>query len=68
MYRVSYKYLVSESNNWRALGNLGHKSFRSEQEAIEWAFAEKKAGRIVPLKLLAWNDTIDCFSTIRVFN
>lgn len=57
LYRVSY----IDSNN-----AITHKSgFKTSQEAKQWL---RTAKNITPLKLLVWDDEIDCYSTVEVFN
>lgn len=55
MFRVSF---IDEKNN------LAHKSFDSVSAAYKWV--DNNAG-ITPLKLLVWDDSIDCFATFREF-
>ena len=57
MYRVSYI-----NNN-----SISHKgSFKTEESAREWI--ESQGTNIKPLKLLVWNNDIDCYSTVETFN
>ena len=58
MYRVSY----INSN-----GIINHKvGFATEIEARKWIEENKKQNKI--LKLLVWNNDIDCYSTVEEFN
>ena len=56
MYRVSY--IINNS--------ITHKSgFKTEEEAREWI---ANTENIKPLKLLIWDNLVDCYSTIETFN
>jgi hypothetical protein len=44
--------------------NLAHKSFDSISAAYKWIDDNKD---ITPLKLLVWDDSIDCFATYKTF-
>lgn len=56
MYRVSYI-----SNN-----SISNKSgFKTEEAAREWI---NNTANIKPLKLLVWDNDIDCCSTVETFN
>ena len=58
MYRVSYIGVN---------GIINHKGgFVTEIEAREWIDANKEQNKI--LKLLVWDNDIDCFSTVEEFN
>lgn len=58
MFRVSYI---------NANGTINHKSgFETEAEARKWIEANKDQNKI--LKLLVWDNNIDCFSTVEEFN
>lgn len=56
MFRVSY--IINNS--------ISHKSgFKTEEAAREWI---EKTADIKPLKLLVWDNDIDCYSTVETFN
>ena len=56
MYRVSY---IENTNT------ISHKSgFETEKMAMEWI----EKNNIKALKLLVWDNKIDCYSTIKTFN
>lgn len=56
MFRVSYI-----NNN-----AIAHKSgFDTEEAARQWI---AQAQNIKPLKLLVWDNDIDCYSTVETFN
>ncbi|MBR4049173.1 MAG: hypothetical protein IKK09_01615 [Clostridia bacterium] len=55
MFKVSYI-----SNN-----AILQKSFKTEATAIEWI---ANTASIKPLKLLAWDDDIGCYSTVKTFS
>ena len=55
MFRVSY---LDESNN------LAHKKFNNTKEAYKWV---KDHDKIAPLKLLVWDENINCYSTLYDF-
>ena len=58
MYRVSY----INSN-----GIINHKvGFATEIEARKWTEENKEQNKI--LKLLVWNNDVDCYSTVEEFN
>ena len=58
MYRVSY----INSN-----GIINHKvGFATEIEARKWIEENKEQNKI--LKLLVWNNDVDCYSTVEEFN
>jgi hypothetical protein len=56
MFRVSYI-----SNN--AVAHKG--GFNTEEAAREWI---AQAQNIKPLKLLVWDNDVDCYSTVETFN
>ena len=57
MFRVSYL-----NNN-----SISHKGgFKTEEEARGWI--ETQGANIKPLKLLVWDNDIDCYSTVETFN
>lgn len=59
MYRVSY---VDKETN-----TIAHKgALQNEEDARAWI--KEQGERIKPLKLLVWDNNIDCFSTVEVFN
>lgn len=56
MFRVSY---INKDNK------IEHKGgFNSTKEAMNWV---NENNEITPLKLLVWDEDIDCFSTIYEF-
>ena len=56
MFRVSY--IINNS--------ISHKGgFKTEEEAREWIL---NTTNIKPLKLLVWDNDIDCYSTVETFN
>ena len=55
MFRISY---LDQKNN------LAHKSFESIAAAYKWV---EENTDITPLRLLIWDDSIDCFSTYKKF-
>ena len=57
MYNVSY---------WRT-GSLYHKRFNSLDDATEWIKSLDDT-EIIPLKLSKWNDLIQCFEPIFIYN
>ena len=58
MFRVSY---INNSTN-----QLAHKGgLSSTKEAIEWV--RQQGEKITALKLLVWDEDIDCFSTLKKF-
>lgn len=68
MYRVSFKYINKVSDKFVVENNLGHKGgFTTEQEADKWVKQQKELGNIKPLKLLIWNEDIQCFSSIKTY-
>lgn len=59
MYKVSY---VDNATN-----TIAHKgTLKSVEEAMNWI--KEQGERIKPLKLLVWDDNIDCYSIVKVFN
>lgn len=68
MYRILFKYLVNPSKKWIAFKNLGLKDFNTKQEAYEWAIKQSKLGNIKLLRLLMWDELIQCYSVIKEFN
>ena len=58
MFRVSYI---------NAAGTINHKSgFATEIEARKWIEANRDNNKV--LKLLVWDNDIDCYSTVEEFN
>lgn len=58
MYRVSYI---------NANGTINHKGgFATEIEARKWIEGNKENNKV--LKLLVWDNDIDCYSTVEEFN
>ena len=55
MFRISY---LDQKNN------LANKSFESVAAAYKWV---EENTDITPLRLLIWDDSIDCFSTYKKF-
>lgn len=55
MFRISY---LDQKNN------LAHKSFESVAAAYKWV---EENTDITPLRLLIWDDSIDCFTTYKKF-
>lgn len=68
MYRILFKYLVNPSKKWISFKNLGLKDFNTKQEAYEWTIIQSKLGNIKPLRLLLWDELIQCYSVIKEFN
>lgn len=52
MFRVSY---IDKDNS------IQHKSFKDTRSAWEWI---NRNTEIVPLKLLVWDELIQCYSTL----
>ena len=64
-YCVSYKHNGNgEDKGWKYGTPVAQKNFKTLNEAITWI---NNTSGITPLKLLEWNDDIDCFSTIKTF-
>ena len=58
MFRVTY---IDNSND-----SLAHKGgFNSTKEASMWV--KEQGDKIIALKLLVWDEDINCFSTLREF-
>ena len=56
MFRVSY--IINNA--------ISHKGgFKTEEAAREWV---NNTANIKPLKLLVWDNEIDCYSTVETFN
>lgn len=65
MYGVSFKYLIKPHTKWTPDNNLGFKGgFASEKQADDWVLSQLRCGNIEPLKLLVWDETIQCYSMI----
>lgn len=55
MFRISY---IDENNS------IQHRQFDDTKQAQQWVDDNPQ---ITPLKLLVWDELIDCFSTLRCF-
>ena len=64
MFRVSYLQNGTLDNAKIKAYKVAHKTFRSQEEALEWV---DNNSQITPLKLLVWSDDIDCYSTVMKF-
>ena len=64
MFRVSYLQNGTLDNAKIKADKVAHKTFRSQEEALEWV---DNNSQITPLKLLVWSDDIDCYSTVMKF-
>ena len=64
MYRVSYKHNGANEGKWSHGGAVAVKTFNTEAEALAWVDSNPI---YTALKLLKWNDNIDCYSTIKEF-
>ena len=55
LFRISYM----DRND-----NIDHKAFKDTKEAMDWV---NQNTDITPLKLLVWDENINCFSTLYKF-
>jgi hypothetical protein len=64
MFRISYLQNGTLDTAKVKAYSIAHKTFNSKAEALDWV---SNNAQITPIKLLVWDDEIDCFTTVREF-
>lgn len=64
-YTLSYKHNGADNNHkWSWGDKIAQKKFKTESEALEWI---KNNSTYTPLKLLKWDDNIQCNRVVKEF-